>query len=177
MNLKNLKWSVVVITCILCVSLFWGVYYLRQKQFVEEPLTQALQGLEEVEEVTLTPKGGNIEIRLEVKKLADLASFYAKVEKTIAELYKGEYTLIIEDYPDETINLAFQKIHLALYEAMAMGNYVAMGNYIDQVQSQHGLEEYRVRVTDDYVYLEMENGDAFLYRRFLKETEKGEETL
>ncbi len=177
MNLRNIKWPVVVITCILCVSLFWGVYYLRQKQFIEEPLAQALQGLEEVEEVTLTAKRGNIEIRLEVQKLADLAAFYAAVEKTVGELYKGEYTLIIEDYPDETIDLAFQKIHLALYEAMAMGNYVSMGSYIDEVQSQYGLEEYRVMVTDDYVYLELENGDAYLYRRFLKDTAKGEETL
>ncbi len=177
MNFKNLKWPVVVITCILCVSLFWGVYYLRQKQFIEEPLMQALQALEEVEEVTLTAKGGNIEIRLEVHKLADLSGFYATVEKTVVELYKGEYTLIIEDHPDEVIDAAYQKIHLALYEAMAMGNYVSMGNYIDEVQSQYGLEEYRVMVTDDYVYLELENGDAYLYRRFLKETAKGEETL
>lgn len=177
MNLKNMKWPVVIITCILCVSLFWGVYYLRQKQFIEEPLSQALQELDEVEGVTLVAKEGNIEIYLEVQKLADLARFYETLEKTIASLYKGEYSLIIMDEPDAAIDAAYQKIHLALYEAMAMGNYVSMGNYIDEVQAQFDLEECRVMVTDDFVYLELENGDAYLYRRFLKELVKGEESL
>lgn len=177
MNLKNIKWPVVIITCILCVSLFLGVYYWRQKQYVEEPLSQALQGMEEVEGVYLTAKGGTIEIRVEVRKLADLSHFYETVEKTIAELYKGEYSLIIEDAPDDAIDAAYQKIHLALYEAMAMGNYVSMGKYIEEVQTAYGLDECRVMVTDEFVYLELENDDAYLYRRFLKESKKGEETL
>ncbi len=177
MNFKNIKWPVVIITFIVAFGVFWGVHYLRQKQFVEEPLTQALESMEEVEKVQLSVKGGSMDIRLTVSKLADFPHFYETVEKAVSEIHKGDYDLIIEDAPDSAINAAYQKIHLALFEAIVQGNYVAMGEYIENVKDNHGLEAYRVVVTEDHVYLELENEGAFLYRRFVRQPIKGEETI
>jgi len=174
MNIKNIRWAAVFITFAVVLSIFFGVHYLRQKQFIEEPLYQALEGLEEVEAVGLKTKGGRLEIQLSIKKLQDFPLFYQEVEKTVAELYRGEYILTLKNRPEPGVQAAYQRAHLALFEAMAQGNYVAMGRYVEEVGAEYGLETCRMLVTEEHIYLELVKGDGYLYRRFDRQP-KGEE--
>ena len=175
MNIKNIRWPVVIVTFALCLSVFWGIHHLRQKQFIEEPLLQALEGLEEVEGVELRSKSGSLEIRIRAPRLEDFPDFHQRLEGIVTGLYRGDYILILEDAPDPEIRAAYQKVHLALFEAMAQGNYVSMGDYVARVGAEHGLDTCRVAVTEGHIYLEMKNGEAYLYRRFVREPVKGEE--
>lgn len=177
MNWKSMKWPVVVITFLACLALFWGIHYLRQKQLIEEPMTKALENMEEVEKVELNNRDGRLEIKLQVTRLDDFPLFYEKVEGSVRELYKGEYTVVFEDRPDPDIRAAYQKIHLALFEAAAQGNFVTMGRYVDEVGADYGLETYRVIVTEDYMYLELAKDESYLYRRFSRHPVKGEEAI
>ncbi len=177
MNIKNLKWPVVILSFALCLLVFFGVHYLRQKQFIEEPLAQALEAMEEVQGVELKNRGGQLEIALTITRLEDFPLFYERVERAVCELYKGDYTLEFKDNPGPEVQAAYRKIHLALFEAAAQGNFVAMGRHVEEVGAAYGLETCRVLVTEEYMYLELTKDEGYLYRRFNRQPAKGEEAV
>ena len=173
MNLKGIRWPVAAAVFIACLAIFWGANYLRQKQFVEEPLLQALENMAEVEQVTLGRKGKSLEIRLQVRKLEDYPRFHRMVEEAVSDLYRGHYSLNLDEAPDPAIEAAYGKIHLAVFEAMDRGNYVDMGSYVTETGTHYGLDRCRVEILETHVYLTLENGEAFLYRRFPRKSVGG----
>ena len=165
MQIKDIKWPIVIITCAIAISLFLGIQYWRQKQLIEEPLMLALQEKQGVEEVSLLQKDKTLNIVLTMSKVDDFASFYQRIETKVEEMYRGDYDVTVVDAPDETLMAAYGNIHLAIYEAIDQGNYVSMGEYVAEVSQNYELD-YNMVVLEEDIYLQLHHGDSFLYRRF-----------
>ncbi len=134
MFFNNFKWVVALITFVIVLAFLSGAQMWRQKKFVEKPLVSMLENMAGIEEIYLKEEGKELEVNITVSKVDDFSLFYTHLEKMIEENYKGNYSIKISDSPDKVLVMAYQKIHLALYEGVARGNYVDMGEHIENIK-------------------------------------------
>lgn len=169
MVFNNFKWVIALIVFIITLALLFGGQMWRQKQFIEKPLVYLLENMDGIEKIYPEEEGRELEINITVGKIDDFSRFYYHLEAMIQENYNGNYTIKVIDSPDNILTRAYQKIHLALYEGAVRGNYVTMGENIENIKENYGIEKSRLTVTDNYIFLQLHSGDYFLYRRILRQ--------
>lgn len=173
--MKSFKWPVAIVAFLLTLVLAVGGVQLRQRQLVNEPLFKRLNELEQVKTVDLRKEGGTQVVVVTLNYVDDLPETYRQLNDEISRLLgQKRYRLEIVDGRDQTLEAAFIAVHLALYEGEHRGNFTDMGGHVADVLADMGIEEHKVIVDNENIYLQIKNGDAYLFE-VIGRTNRGRE--
>jgi hypothetical protein len=162
--MKNFKWTITVLAFALTLALSVGAVYLRQSQLVNEPLFKRISELESVETVNLQQEGNIQVITIKLSNVKDFPGVHRQVIDEIGRLLgQKRYRLELLDERDDALESAFYAVHLALYEGERLGNFAEMGDRVGQALRSIGIENYSLSVDSEYIYIQIESGDAYLY--------------
>ncbi len=178
MPLKKVKWPYVLLFFSVFIVSFLGIKQWWYQHFVEIPFNESLAALPGVEEAVIENKDHTKEIIVTAEQVKDLAVFYHDLEKIVRSYYGDDFRLVLKDNPNEITRDAYADIHFALHESIVQGNFVFLKNHVRDTLAGHGLDSYKLTVSEDNVYIQIHQGSSFLYRIISRNLPvKGDETL
>ncbi|HZK25444.1 MAG TPA: hypothetical protein VFC74_08650 [Oscillospiraceae bacterium] len=162
--MKNFKWQVAVCAFVLTLGLAVGAVMLRQRQVLDEPLRERLGSLAAVETVELDQEEEKFVVRVKLAEVKDLALTYRALEAELNQLLaEDSYRLVLVDERNSELTEALFTVSLALYEGEQRGNFTEMSKAIAATLEELQVAEHRLTVDHEHIYLQMKNGDAYLY--------------
>jgi len=175
---KNHDFRIVVFAVALLVSLglFFGGYTLDREVTARNTRAglAALCG----GPVNLEKQGKVTVISVQPGKVDNLQETWKSMTEFIEkDTSKDKYRIIIEDKRNNNLQEALDHLQPAVYEAAANNTFVALQRQLDQCLSKQDID-YRFYIDNDRLYLQMEDGDYYLYqvidRVNVQETIQGE---
>lgn len=162
--MKNFKWPVAVLAFVLTLALSVGAVQLRQRQMVNEPLFKRMSEFEPVKKVDVQLEQGTQVVVINLDYVEDFSLTHRELNEEIERLLgQKRYRLDILDGRDQALEAAFVAVHLALYEGEHRGNFTEMGDQVSAILSDLGIPEHKVMVDNENIYLQIRQGDAYLY--------------
>lgn len=162
----NLKWPVVILAFLLTFASIYGLNYWRQQRLVKEPLKEALLKIDAVKDININnSKQQYTEVLITIDKVEDLSKTYQEIEEALFLTYpENSVKIALIDKRNAYLETVFEKVHFALMEGERLGNYTEMSQKIDQLLEQEKeLENYRLRVDQKNIYVQLETKNNFLY--------------
>lgn len=128
-----------------------------------EPLARTLKAHGAVESFSLQRQKGTFLVAVELKKVEDFPSTYRDIQNSLREvLGRRPFVLEIRDKRDAELQEAYNRAHLALYEAQVRGNYREAARYVEEEASRVGAKA-ALFLDEENMYLCMEHGSYYLY--------------
>jgi hypothetical protein len=169
--MKNIKWPIAVLAFVLTLVIAVGLVQLRQRQLVNEPLFKRVSEYEAVKTVDLQQEGNMQIVKVDLGYVDDLAIVHRELNEEIEELLGHDrFSLIIQDERNETLEAAYIAVHLALFEGEQRGNFTEMGELVVDKLQEMNMDEYRVLVDQDNIYLQIRQNEAYLYEIIVRES-------
>ncbi|HAA34978.1 MAG TPA: hypothetical protein DCD97_06660 [Firmicutes bacterium] len=160
----NLKWPVVIMVFLLTFASIYAVNYWRQQRLIKEPLKEALLEIEAVEDISIKNKQ-NTEILVTLGKVEDLSKTYKSIEEIMLLTYpENSFKITVIDRRNTYLESLYEKVHFSLMEGERLGNYTKMSKEVVRLlEQEQELGDYRLRVDQKRIYLQLAAGDNFLY--------------
>jgi hypothetical protein len=146
------------------LGLLFGGYFFYKHFFVNQPLSLTLDNSALIAKYELVSEGKKPIIKLQLNKVDDLAYEFPKFLTTSGQiLTEKDLELELASHPNAKLLKFYQEINPALYEALSLGNYTNLQNVIAEKNSQYGLTKVNLGVSENYIYLQMEDNEDYLY--------------
>lgn len=153
----------VIISIFVALGLLLGGFYLYQKYMVENPLMEKLSAINEVQKVEIDKTDKVYTIHLHLARVDNIQESYANIESVAnTRLKEGSYKIEIEDKRSPQLANLFNEIQPALYQGLAQKQYLWLDEQM-QVFSRDKNIEARLFVDEKRLYLQMKDGDSYLY--------------
>ena len=166
MNWQKSKWSIVIITLLLTLTVLGGSHFFWQQYALDKPLTQAIKALDGVEIVILDPKANNDStqnIHITLNNVTNLQKTYQEVNDTIVSgLGLKKYNIIIHDHRTPELELLYYSMHYHIQEAIFTGKFGDMNDII-QTKALEENTKARVYVDANSIYVQLMNNNGNLY--------------
>lgn len=159
----SLRWPVVVTTLVVTLLLLFGGYHTYQWIHFERPLNQAIAETSHIkpQEISVSPE--RIVIRLEADSSFSLTQQYPPLRKKLTAI-AGNRPLQVEvaDHPQKSLIDAWNEMVFGVKEGLAHQSYSRIPEAVKKATPPEA--ESQVVMDDSYLYIEMKQGDARLYR-------------
>ncbi|HHY36491.1 MAG TPA: hypothetical protein GX518_02235 [Firmicutes bacterium] len=164
MNIKGLRVGIIVTAALVSFALFFAGQSIYQRHFVLNPLLEELGAIEGVEGVQVLTAEEGKSFAFQLAGGLDLARVYGEIEaKLRTGLGKEGYTIFLKDHRNRDLEEAYHRVHFALHEAIARGNFRDLADKVEEEARSLGIEDYRVTVDSERVYLQFELDGYYLY--------------
>lgn len=160
---KNLRTWMVIAAFIITIALLFGGQALNTKLKVTGPLQTELSSKRQIQHFTVRPVEDGVRVELTLGQTADLKELLDFVKMKV-ELYhqKPVTSFVIKSNPNQHLEKIRYDLSFYLEEAVASGHYIQLKSALDNLKG-NGLSS-KVYLTDDYVYLQLEEGSHYLYQ-------------
>lgn len=163
MKYKGYRVEVVTAVALLTVAVLLGGHLAYIRLFVEKPLLRSLEQIAGVEKVRLSQADDRYVVTLELARVNDLAQVYRRAEELSREsLGPGNFLLKVADKRNPALENLYYRVHYYVEEALAQGNFSVAAEKIAAAAKSAGVKE-RFYVDEDHVYLELVQGENYLY--------------
>jgi len=163
----NLRVKIILVVIILSLATFLGGRYLFGQYRVEQPLINNIMEIEGVEEVVFNEQKAEIVLELEITEGFNIFTDYNKVESIAEEmLADSTFSIVINDKPDLQLEELLKEIHFPLFEGLSTHQYSEMKLQIEKIIAGYNIEDYQINIDDKNLYLQIRQGDHFIYRTF-----------
>lgn len=164
-NGKNLVLTLLV--SLFTLGLLLGTYFFYKHFFVNQPLSVTLDNSELVNKYQIIQDRKKPVLKIEFNKVNDLAyEFQQFLIESGQILTEKELELEITSKPNHKILNFYQEVHPSLYEALELGNYSELQEKIKEINETNLLTKADLSITKDYVYLQLEDKEYYLYTIF-----------
>lgn len=164
MHIGGLRIPVIILSTCLALGILFGGHWIYQNYFVLRPLVNELHAVPGVEKVIINEKGTRMTVDILLKEKVDLKETYSLIEDLMAKVNSDELQFQIEDRSNEKLENLFYQSQYCIYEALMQGNFTDMSKNIEKImQSAEGVK-WRLNMDLHYIYLEMHDGDHYLYK-------------
>ncbi|MGE5391317.1 MAG: hypothetical protein ACM3PE_09675 [Deltaproteobacteria bacterium] len=162
--MKNHDFRIAVFAVALLVSLglFLGGYYINNELVARNTKSglAALCG----GPVQFEKQGKVTVISVDPGKVDNLQETWTKVSGYIGkDIASGKYRIVIVDKRNTELQKAFDYLQPAVYEAAANSTFVSLQRELDQYLRSKNID-YQIYIDNDRLYLQMEDGDYYLYQ-------------
>lgn len=162
-NLQNLRWSVIVVSMVLTVSVLFGAGYLLQSRGVEAPLRNRLAASPVVESLRLEQRAETREVVVLLRETDHLPKAYSELRGEVDRALRGpDYRIRLEDRRTPELEQALRRFDLYLHEAASTGRFAEMAGRVESEAEQAGITA-RVWVDSQRIYLQLHKDGAYLY--------------
>jgi hypothetical protein len=161
----DLRWSRVLLIALLALVLFFGINYIYQRYFKQEPFLEELCRVEGVAGAKIVSENGSeiLIITPEVSFQGQVQALVAGVEKEVSGRYRKPLTIEIKDQRSPQLDLFATAVSPDLYEAVRSGSYRAAAERIEETAAAYGLTGHIFTVDARYLYLQARDGANYLY--------------
>jgi hypothetical protein len=157
---NEFKYIIAVISLVAVSAIFFGGYWLYNRYGVEKPLNDQIESISGVENVTINNRNRELVIDVKLKYVDNLQSTYTKIKEVTDAEIKNEYKLNITDQRNKNLQDAYDNVQLMVYEAIANNNYLWLKEQMEPVLKG---KTYKIFVDENNLYIQMHDGDHFLY--------------
>ncbi|BAD40622.1 hypothetical protein [Symbiobacterium thermophilum] len=164
MNLRQLRWPVVLVTLAVTLAGLFGAGQLVRSQTIDQPLVTALAGVDGLAAYHLAAVGGVSEITIEPAPGASLRKVYGEVDRRVRQILKdGQYVIAVAGSGAGELEPLVERLNLFVQEAVATGAFTGMADRIAAEAAAAGARAH-MAVDDRRVYLTVWQADAYAYR-------------
>ncbi len=161
---KNLKWTVIIVSFLLLISIFYGFQFYQQKQTVEEPLFKLFYEVKEVKDAEIRHGPEYMTLILDMEYVNNLYFEEKLIRKEVEEIIgKREYKLEFKDNRNRELEQIYHKVHYSLFEAAAKGNFVQMSGEVEDIMNNYKVDDYCLVVGEENLYFQLQKGDYYMY--------------
>lgn len=166
MTFRGYKLHVILITCALIIIVGFGAQRFVYGRHVTASLEREFSAIAGVNVVDLQRRGNHTDVVFTVNMVPDFQQFYKEVQLVAGERLGEELgEIIVNDARTEALSAGYERIHLALHEAAVTGRFTRMQAYIDAVLPELPVDDYKISVDEQSIYVELHGEDAYLYER------------
>lgn len=163
--------QVLLISLLTLGILFLG-YFFYEHLFFQKPLTTALESSNFIEKHEIKDASQNV-LGVKVKQVDSFAkNFEDWIEKNESILRSKDLALEIHSNPNSNLDEFYEDLNPAIYEALALGNFITLQEKFTSLSENSEVTEHKLAVTNDYLFLEIEDGEYYLYKVFRRDPEK-----
>lgn len=166
MRLGGFRFQVALIIFVVVLGLGLGLQYFHQQSLVINPLVVELQNVPGVEKLNWEKPGfgkqSRMNLGLRFKAGTPLVQAFGQVSN-ILERNGGDFALFIEDSSNAVLRGIFQRIQIALEEAIATGEFTLLEHRVKALAEEHGVT-WDLALDRDYVYISLQMGENALHR-------------
>lgn len=163
MQWNGIKIPIVVLAMLAGLVFFWGVQQVYSSYNYERPLNRLLEEDKDVAAYQIDDDGQVLEVQVKLNKVDNLQETYSRLNRSLQEIAgRRNFTIILQDQRDETLNRIYYRARLAACEALDRGNYLEMEDYVSQLAAGEGSRA-RIWLDQDRLYLQIDHGDNYLY--------------
>jgi NACalpha-BTF3-like transcription factor len=177
MNWQKVNWSIIIISILFTFTAASSSYFFWQQYVVMKPLTQAIQEIDGVEQVTLdTPdkKQGIREVHVTLSNVSNLQTTYQLINDTIeTNLGAKKFKLILHDHRTPQLEQLYYAIQYHIYEGIFTGKFGTMSEII-QEKAAAADTQAQVYMDANYVYLQLTTTTGNLYQVFPRQLDSKE---
>lgn len=160
--MMNIKRSLLALILTLTV-LFAGSYLVDSYKF-NHALNDDLLKIDGVERVEIDKSSTIYKVEVTLRAVDNLIEVYEGINDRIKETTKDErYKLVINSDSAELTEM-YEGINLALYEALETGEFVKLGERVDNFAKEYQLDKSEIKVDTDYLYLTLIKEKQELYK-------------
>ncbi|MHB9146185.1 MAG: hypothetical protein ACYC5Y_12715 [Symbiobacteriia bacterium] len=165
MNLRNFNWPVVLTTLVLTLGLGLGGMYLVRLRTESAPLQKFYATQPEVRQTDIQRDGDQFVINLTLGPVADFRQAYMQLDQgTYAVLRDHKaYRLVIHDGRNPALEDDYYQLHFGLQSGIATGDFNRMADGFNTKSQQLGLQNYKVWVDSDQLYVQLQGQGGYLY--------------
>ncbi|MEN6463244.1 MAG: hypothetical protein ABFC94_17980 [Syntrophomonas sp.] len=161
MKKNEFKFFIAIVALVVVSATFFGSYWLYNQYGVEKPLANRINSIAGVENVTIGNQDRELTIDVQLKNIDNLQSKYEEIKKAIDSVVKNkQYQLNIKYQRDEKLQNAYDNVQLMVYEAIANNRYLWLK---EQMKPELKGITYKLFVDENRLYIQMQDGDHFLY--------------
>jgi hypothetical protein len=161
----DFNWTVVLITAIVAISIFFVFNYCRQRYWLENPFLNKLEQMDEVEAAEMEQVLGKTVVTVTPNKnyRGSLRELVAAVEEEAAFHLGNAVRIEINDRRNRTLQEFNDAALPSLYEGARLGNYRTVQAGIEEMAKDYGLEKVQFSVDYNRIFLQARDGDYYLY--------------
>ncbi len=153
----------VVVAAVTFSVLWWGATgmgWWRQDRPVERVLAQT----PEVLSYDVAWQGDILVATVVLAPGVDLPGTFARLDQQLSHILgERKFRLLVNDGRNGELAETYRVMRLYLEEAVASGRYTWAEQKVREIASQHGLDWARLSIDEERLYLELQDGTAYLY--------------
>ena len=160
MNFNGLKIRIIIVVTLIVLGLLFGGRYVYERFYVLDSLVEAFTSIEGASGLQVkTQRKTDLVITLD--RVSQLETTYGKIKDTAEELLGDKLgTIQLVDRRDQQLVDCYHRLHYALWQAISTGDFVDMAAQASKLTEDL---DARITVDRDYVYVELETEEAYLY--------------
>ena len=166
MNWQKYKWSIVVITIVLTLTVLGGSHFFWQQYALDKPLTQVIETIDGVETLTLDNNDkyqSTQNIHITLNNVKNLQKTYQKINDSITNILgTKKYKLIIHDHRTPELEQLYYSMHYYIQEAIFTGKFSVMAEII-QEKALGANTKAQVYVDASSIYVQLMSNNGTLY--------------
>lgn len=164
MNWHNIKWTQMLAGFAATLVILLLGNYLWQRTAVERPLLQVLKQDEAVIKAAFISDGRKPTVEVVLGDLTHLSLAVRRIDAMIKKMQPNVAQVIYQDLSNEALERVYDRLHFAVYEAKATGNFVTLEERFLSIVSDSSLTFYRLEVDSEAIYVQLHDGGSYLYR-------------
>jgi len=163
MKNNEIKIFYVIITIIAVLGVLLASYSLHNKYLVEKPLTEKLLAIEGVEKVDINKIDKESYICIQISQVDNIQKSYGKIESMVEDSINSNYRIEIKDKRNQKLDRLYDDLQPAIYQGLAQKEFLWLNEQIREQSSKKDIDS-RLLVDDKRLYLQLKDGDSYLYR-------------
>lgn len=164
MEIQGLRVPIVVLALVGGLAMLFGLQQVYKYSQVEQPLSHFYAARQDVTGYRVDQLGNRVAVRVTLGQVANLRETYKQLEegtRNVLDTYP--FDLEIKDNRDAKLVDDFYKLHYILQEGLSTGRFTEMSQAFQDAANGLGIDEARVFVDTDRLYVQLRRGGHYLY--------------
>lgn len=166
MNFKGIRLNIVIVIIALVIILFFSGQYLFKLYGVNRPIKEEIMAIDGVAGLDILNENNSTDILISFDDNINFHETYKKIRKITNDKLGNETgKIIIKNDNIEKLENVFYELHYAIYEGIATNKFVMMNENVKNITDKNNINDFKLWIDNDAVYLQLNNDNKSLYRR------------
>lgn len=163
MNLRRMRWPVVLAAAVVALGALYGGQLLYAGQVVDRPAAAVLKGSPLVESFAVHWRADGPRVEVRLRPVEDLQSTWADLHRQLTQaLGSGRFELVLQDGRNAELEQAYRRLNLHLQEGLVTGRFAEMAGRVEAEAAEMGLKA-SVSLDSERLYLHLAAENGYLY--------------
>ncbi|GAB6098681.1 hypothetical protein JCM16358_05600 [Halanaerocella petrolearia] len=163
--MKHINFKLLALVLVLSLVFFFGGSYLFDSYKINRALQEDLVAIDGVEGVTINKLDSEYKLTINLADVSNLQQVFLKIDERVKKsLTEEEYRLKFSSQGSSEFEKLYNKVNLALYEAIKTGEFVQLEDRLVDYKEGYNLKQAQVQIDTDHIYLSLAKGDQEIYK-------------
>ncbi len=166
MEFKGLKINIIFLVIIIVIIVFFIGQYLFKLYNIDKPVIEEIRAISGVKDVRLIDNNEKIDVLVTFEKGIDFFTVYKEIDEILTtKINKQKGNLLIKNEDTGDLDKVYYDMHYAIYEGMSTNRFVEMEKKVKEIAVNHNINNYKLWIDSNAVFLQLESDGHTLYHR------------